>query len=148
MSTSLGSNTYNRQNWEDAVSGAAARGRSSREGRAWAGGALLRRGSAGGGKAARRAECGEAAPGLGPALGTLRLPWGFATCHGGPLSSLGTRHLRMSRPGGLCRGSLALLAAQRERAARRSFPRAAVRGWSSCGTELGPSGAPGRVPSS
>lgn len=43
-------------------------------------GPLLRCGSVWGGKAARRGECGKAAPGLGPTLGTRHLPWGPATC--------------------------------------------------------------------
>lgn len=75
MSTSLGSNTYNRQNWEDAVSGGGREGpgQPGREGLGWRGPAFPRERA--GGKAARRRECGEAAPGLGPSLGTRCLIW-------------------------------------------------------------------------
>lgn len=111
MSTSLGSNTYNRQNWEDAVSGGgrAAPGEPGRAG-------LGRRGASP--PRERVGRQGREARDVREA-GTFR---------GDPLPSVGTLDLRLNRPGGLCRGSLALFTAQRKDLPRRSFPSAAVQG--------------------
>lgn len=115
MSTSLGSNTYNRQNWEDAVSwgGSAAPGEPGRAG-------MGRRGpfSAAGACGAARPR-GEGSAGRRPQ--GWDLPWGPATFRGDPPPAL-------EPPGGLCRGSPALLTAQRKELAPRSFPSAAVQG--------------------
>lgn len=81
--------------------GAVAKGRDSRGEKAWAGGALLFRGSVWGGKAARRRECGEAAPGLGPSLGTRCLVWWPAVFRGDRALSWGSAPFREAPPRGI-----------------------------------------------
>lgn len=83
MSTSLGSNTYNRQNWEDAVSrgGREGPGQPGREGLGWRGPALPRERVGRQGREAKGVRGGG--PGAGtvpgdplPCLVTRCLPWG------------------------------------------------------------------------
>lgn len=128
MSTSLGSNTYNRQNWEDAVSGGGGEG-PGQPGRAGLGrrgpAAVLRE------RVWRQGRGGEenaasAAPGLGPSRGTRHLPCGPATCPGDLPPAWGRAVLppgralpRLPGPSLRRRGNKLLC---------RPFPRAAARG--------------------
>lgn len=95
MSTSLGSNTYNRQNWEDAVSGGgrAEPGEPGRAGLGWWGPSPPRERVERQGREARGVR--EAGLGAGtfrgdplPSLGTRCLPWGPATCAEDPPPAL------------------------------------------------------------